>query len=210
MKVVRAVEWCRVHGGGGDSRTAECLKQEVIFDCFISLCRLYTFLYVATTLSISCLNFIHVAKKWLTSTMNDQVICHLRVFLQAISWGLSITMSESSPFGSQSAVICSRPSSVNSAVLESRTSWMSFSSKCGDPLEIIWAKMRVLIILSCWLVNPGSYYLYQTEAYLCTHSQPWTSAHLWILHIFYPVGTLCGFKHWLVLIKVTSLASKIL
>jgi hypothetical protein len=98
--------------------TEDLVKKEVIFRCFAFCVPLYTSLCGDMTACNSCLNFKNLAVKW--SAPNDWLsnLPSLGLSLRhLIYWVLSS---------------CSRPSSVNSAVWELRTSWIS-AFKPGNP-----------------------------------------------------------------------------
>ena len=84
-----------------------------------------------------------------------QAPVHELVFLRSlvISRGLCTTASGSLSSGSLHPVISPRSSSVNSAVQESRTLWIS-TSEPGNLFGNEWDNMMMSLTLSCWLWNP--------------------------------------------------------
>lgn len=78
-------------------KTENKVKKEVIFDCFVLFCTsLYTYMYSATTASISCWNFRQLpmtwstSKKWLSFAMSFPIMsCFWEVRFQQQSLGVS-------------------------------------------------------------------------------------------------------------------------
>jgi hypothetical protein len=166
------------------------------------------------TACMSCLSFRHMSMKWLTSEkwLTETSSLWSRYL---VSWVLFTTMSESSSSssGSSIAVGCSE-SSVNSAVGESRTSWMTpSSSKSADHSpRTLQANTRIFFISSCRLVGPCESL---TVSYQSFFQQPFWAVDSYSMDsVIFTMQSaiLCDFQHslTLTLTQVFSFAPKIL